>query len=591
MSVVGRGPDDRPRLALAIIHDVTREKRAETQLRESEDFLNLSLEIGGVGTYRRDYINRLIYCSPTTRTMNGLPPGDAPIPDSTWFATVLPEDAERLTREWAAGHARQAEIMSLEYRFMHPQTGIRHVETRSRVIYDSKGLPVGSRGVVIDVTDRRRVESRLAYMAQHDPLTELPNRTLFQMRLGEALERAGAGERSAIFCLDLDRFKEINDSLGHHVGDLLLKAVTRRLRASCRPSDTVARLGGDEFAIIQSPVLHRSDAAIFAERILQFLAQPYEIEGLSINVTASIGVAIAPDDGLEAHLLLRRADLALYAAKDGGGGYKTFAPEMGQRLQALRAFETRLSAALGDGALQTYYQPVIGIARQLLTGFEALLRWRDPERGIVPPDEFIPLAEANGQISQIGAFVLNRACAEAASWPERTKIAVNISATELARPDLADLAAAALAASGLEPHRLELEITERSILQTSDVTTDTLRRLKALGVKLSIDDFGTGFSSLSYLQDFRFDKVKIDRAFIARIEASERSRAIVRAIVNLCASLGIETTAEGVETAGQLAILRDMGCEEAQGFYFSPPRPADEIFDLVSRFRGPGDGT
>ncbi len=568
------------------MHDITSDIDTEAKSHENQELLSLALEIGEVGTFRRDYVSGLIYCGEKTRRMNALPPGDRPIPAERWLETLVPEDVDRLMQDVAQTFARQSTTLSLQYRFIHPEKGIRHAETRSRVEYNSTGVAVSSMGVVIDVTERCRTESRLVHLSHHDPLTDLPNRSLFHIRLREALKRAAEGQRSAIFCLDLDSFKDVNDTLGHAGGDFLLQKVANRLHAVSRRTDTIARLGGDEFAIIYSQMGDVSDVSQFASRILDVLCRPYEIDGQIISVSASIGIAIAPDDGLDASRLLRNADIALYAAKNAGRScYKRFEPVMDERLQALRAFDGRLRQALADGALELFYQPIVSLTTHRISGFEALLRWRHPERGLVLPDEFIPLAEANGHIGQIGVFILHQACAEAATWSGCPNVAVNISATEFARPDLVDIVSSALSKAELEPSRLELEITERTMLHDNEATIGTLRKLKALGVKISIDDFGTGFSSLAYLQHFAFDKVKIDRSFIGLVEVSTRSQAIVRAIVSLCVDLNIQTVAEGIETASQLSILSRMGCTEAQGFHFSRPRPAGEIENFILEFQ------
>ncbi|MEJ0047161.1 MAG: EAL domain-containing protein [Rhodospirillales bacterium] len=467
-------------------------------------------------------------------------------------------------------------------RYHHPLEGIRHIETRSRIEYDETGQPVGSVGVAIDVTERRAAEARISHLAHHDPLTDLPNRSLFRIRLDEALARARRGQAFAVLCLDLDHFKYVNDTLGHPIGDALLQAVTRRLRIAVRPTDTVARLGGDEFAIIQSDRARAADTTSLAARVIAAIAAPFDIEGHRIVIGTSIGISTAPDDALDADELLRNADMALYSAKgEERGRYRFFEPEMDMRMQARRALELDLRHALEDDAFELYYQPVIGIADSAVLGMEALLRWRHPGRGVVTPDRFIPLAEAIGLIVPIGDWVLRRACSDAMCWPGKLRVGVNVSAVQFASRTLVDSVAAALLASGLEPWRLELEITESAMLNDTEANLETLHRLRALGVRVAMDDFGTGYSSLSYLLRFPFDKVKIDRAFVTNLGRSRESAAIVGAVIGLCASLEMTTTAEGVETAGQLKALARIGCTEAQGFYFSPARPAAEIPGII----------
>ncbi len=584
VSIAARTADGRPSRLITVIQDITELKDAGAALRASQDLLHLSLDIGGVGTFRRDYQAGLIYCGPETRQMHGLPSGDEPIRADVWLATVPVEDQPRLMRDFDDAYSDRRSIAAFDYRFLHPERGLRHAMTRSRLEYDDSGRPLTSVGVVIDVTEQRSAERRLAHLAHHDPLTNLPNRTLFGIRLDDSLSRAKAGMQCAILCLDLDRFKDVNDTLGHPVGDALLRAVAARLRNVSRPSDTVARLGGDEFAIILSPLEHEADLAAFATAVVAALSAPYNVDGHRLVVGTSIGIAMALDDGLDAGRLLRNADVALYAAKrEGRGRYHFFDPAMDKKIQARRALEVDLRQALAEEAFELFYQPLVSTATRQIRGFEALLRWRHPVRGLVMPDAFIPLAEETGLIVPMGAFVLHRACAEATSWPGSPSIAVNLSASEFSSSGIVETVASALRHSGLDPCRLELEITETTMLQDTEATTATLRRLKALGVRIAIDDFGTGFSSLSYLQRFPFDKVKIDRSFVAPLGRTRESLAIVTAVNGLCAGLNMETTAEGVETEEQLAILSSIGCIEIQGFYFSPPRAASEVAALVER--------
>ncbi len=584
VSVAARTEEGRPSRLITVVQDITESKVAGAALRASQDLLRLSLDIGGVGTFRRDYRAGLIYCGPETRQMNGLPPGDEPIAADVWLATVLSEDRPRVLQDFSHAYADRRSIASFDYRFSHPERGLRHVMTRSRLEYDDTGRPLSSVGVIIDVTEQRSVERRLAHLAHHDPLTDLPNRTLFGIRLDECLMRAREGVQCAILCIDLDRFKEVNDTLGHPIGDALLCTVSARLRSLSRPSDTAARLGGDEFAIILSPLKTETDLAFAAESVVAALSAPYDINGHCLVVGTSIGIAIAPDHGLDADRLMRNADMALYAAKsEGRGRYRFFDPAMDEKVKARRALEADLRQALADEEFELFYQPLVSTATRRIRGFEALLRWRNQTRGFVMPDAFIPLAETTGLIVPMGAFVLHRACAEAASWPGSSSVAVNLSASEFSSAGIVETVASALDRAGLDPDRLELEITESTMLQDTEATTETLHRLKALGVRIAIDDFGTGFSSLGYLQRFPFDKVKIDRAFVAPLGRTRESLAIVKAVVGLCAGLDMETTAEGVETEEQMKILNSIGCLEVQGYYFSPPRPAGEIAALVAR--------
>jgi diguanylate cyclase (GGDEF)-like protein len=433
-----------------------------------------------------------------------------------------------------------------------------------------------------DITEQRRYEERIAHMALHDGLTDLPNRTLLNERLEQALARAKPGEIVAIHLLDLDHFKNVNDTLGHAVGDKLLNAVAGRLRALVEETDTVARMGGDEFAIVQAAIHDPTDAAMLATRIMDAVAQPYDIDGHHVTVATSIGIAVGRADGVDASQLIRDADLALYRSKsEGRGTFRFFEPGMDVQIQARRALERDLRNALSSGQLELHYQPFLNLARNDITGVEALIRWRHPERGMIPPGDFIPLAEEIGLILPLGEWAIRQACAAAATWPAGLRVAVNLSPAQFKSPGLVQVVISALAASGLAPERLELEITENILLENSEATLATLFQLREMGVRIAMDDFGTGYSSLSYLQTFPFDKIKIDRAFVKDITHNAGSRNIVRAVTAMAKGLGMETTAEGVETHEQLEAVKAEGCTEMQGFLLSRPLPADEIAKLL----------
>ncbi len=429
-----------------------------------------------------------------------------------------------------------------------------------------------------DVTERRDAEARIAHMAHHDALTDLPNRVLFHARLSEALARSRRGEACAVLCLDLDHFKSVNDTLGHPIGDALLKEVTSRLLRQVRELDTVARLGGDEFAIIQTSVDQPKDATALARRLIDALRQPYELDGHQVVIGTSIGISVIPDDGNDPDQLLKNADMAMYRAKsDGRGRYRFFEPEMDAWMQARRLMEVDLRRALAEGEFELYYQPLMNMQTRTVSSFEALLRWNHPTRGLVSPAEFIPLAEEIGLIIPLGDWVLNRACSDAALWPDSVGVAVNLSVMQFGHRSLVAGVADALRRSGLPPKRLELEITESVLMQDSDLTMDILHGLRALGVRIAMDDFGTGYSSLSYLRSFQFDKVKIDRSFIEALGQGGDSDAIVSAVTGLCERMGMTTTAEGVETRAQLEHLGALACTEVQGYLLSRPRPASEV--------------
>ena len=445
------------------------------------------------------------------------------------------------------------------------------------------GLPA-ILAAVIDVTERRKAEARIAHMAHHDALTDLPNRVLFRNRLHAALEgvrRQGDG-RLAVHCLDLDYFKSVNDTLGHPIGDRLLQAVAERFRWFLRETDSVARVGGDEFAVIQTAIGEPEEASNLAGRLIEAISRPYKIDGHQVVIGVSIGIAVAPENGCDPDMLLKNADVALYRAKaDGRNTFRFFEHEMDARLQARRLLELDLRKALTAGEFELFYQPLVDLRSNAISGFEALMRWHHPDRGMVSPAEFIPLAEEIGLIVPLGEWLLRQACCEAATWPEHLTIAVNLSPVQFKSRNLVSAVVSALASSGLEPSRLELEITESVLLQDSDANLATLHQFRNLGVRIAMDDFGTGYSSLGYLQKFPFDKIKIDQSFIREIEERPQSRAIVRAVAGLGASLGISTTAEGVETVDQLECLRGEGCTEVQGYLFSRPVPASELGPLL----------
>ena len=449
---------------------------------------------------------------------------------------------------------------------------------------DGFGRFHGYRGTASDVTAQIAAEQRAHYLALHDPMTELPNRELLCQRLDQVL--AGVRRRdsmTAVLIVDLDRFKSVNDTLGHAAGDRLIRLCSRRLEACVREVDTVARLGGDEFALIQVGVEGPGQAQALCSRLLAALVEPFELDGHEIIVTASIGVALAPGDAEEPGRLLQYADVALYRAKEEGRNtFRFFEPEMDGRLQARRALERDLRTALMRAELEVHYQLQVDALGQEPVGVEALARWNHPERGWVPATDFIPVAEETGLILQLGEQVLRTACAQAANWP-KVRLSVNLSPVQFRHGDLVGLVRRVLQESGLEARRLELEITERVLLADMGAALATLERLRGLGVRIAMDDFGTGYSSFSYLQKFPFDTIKIDRSFVAAIETRSEAHAIVRAVVGLGRSLGMRTCAEGVETAAQLAFLKAEGCDEVQGYYLARPLPASEIARLLDQ--------
>jgi diguanylate cyclase (GGDEF)-like protein len=434
-----------------------------------------------------------------------------------------------------------------------------------------------------DVTERRRAEMKIAHIARHDALTDLPNRVLLRERLAEGLAHVERGQRLAVLCLDLDQFKNVNDTLGHPSGDELLRQVAGRLRGCIQETDTIARIGGDEFFIIQTNVGGANDAERLAQSVADAIKVPYDINGHLVMIDASIGIALAPADGTDANELLKNADMALYGAKsDGRGVFRFFEPNMDARMKERRVLELALRKAFDNGEFELYYQPVLNLDKGKARCCEALLRWHHPERGMVAPAEFIPVAEDIGLIVRLGEWVIRQACADAAQWPDDICVAVNLSPTQLASKNLMPAVLNALAASQLPPHRLELEITEAVLMQNSEVTLRVLHQLRSLGIRISMDDFGTGYSSLSYLRSFPFDKIKIDRCFIKGLGESSDADAIVQAVTGLAESLHMTTTAEGVETQQQLELVRRLGCTDVQGFYYSRPLPLRELTKILA---------
>lgn len=452
--------------------------------------------------------------------------------------------------------------------------------TNGRTIARSR-RPLPSGGWVStheDITELRRIEKQLAYMAEHDALTDLPNRSLLSRRIEAVLPQAKRGKGFAILFVDLDRFKNVNDALGHAAGDQLLQQVAQKLRRSVREQDTVARLGGDEFAILQVSENQPRDSTALAKRINEVLKGTFDIDGHKVTVDTSIGIALAPADGFDAATLLRCADMALYRAKaEGRGTWRFFEAQMDLRMQARRRTEVELRQALENGHLSLYYQPLIRLSDERLGGFEALLRWHHPERGVTLPGDFMDVAEESGLIIQIGDWVLKNAAMQAMAWPEELRVSVNLSPVQFRASDVIRSVSDALDISGLAPERLELEITEAVLLRNTESTLEVLRSLRELGVGIVMDDFGSGYSSLGYLREFPFDRIKIDRSFVMDMPQTERAGAIVRAVASLGSALGMSTTAEGIETSDQLDIVRNAGYSLGQGFIFSPPRPAAEV--------------
>jgi diguanylate cyclase (GGDEF)-like protein len=557
----------------------------EDELKQLNRRIDVALNNMTHGLCMFDADQRLIVCNATYVAMYGLST------DQTLPGTAL----ERIENHRAAigtGAIASPEQAAAAAHTAQEYSAYTQELTDGRVIAVSQ-RPMADGGRVAvheDITERRRTEAKISHLARHDMLTNLPNRVLFREHLEDAFSRLEPDRGCAILSLDLDRFKSVNDTLGHPIGDELLKAVAGRLLSAVQSDDMVARIGGDEFAIVQNAVARPEQCSELAARIVEVVGRPYDIDGRHIDIGTSVGIAIAPHDGANPDQLLKNADMALYLAKsEGRGTHRFFEREMDKRLQARRALELDLRSAIVKGEFELHYQPIIHLRDGHVSGFEALVRWNHPHRGQIAPLKFIPLAEETGLILPLGEWVLRTACAEASKWPEPVSVSVNLSAAQFKGRSLVQVALNALAASGLSPDRLDLEITESVLLQDETNTLATLHQLRELGVRISMDDFGTGYSSLAYLRSFPFDKIKIDRSFVRDMPERNDSRAIVRAVTGLATSLKMATIIEGIETEVQLDMAKAEGCDEAQGFLFGKPMPEREVPAFLARRRRVAD--
>ena len=579
--------EGRPIRMLGALIDVTENRRAADKLRMSEELRRLGQQAAGIIMYSRDLDTGAVVVTPESLPLMGLRSDQAPTTPADMAALIVPEDRARVARELDEATERRGDV-ALEFRIRRPSDGeIRYLEVRANY-QDERAGPRRRIMVGIDVTRRKLAEEKLRYAARHDALTGLPNRTLLREHVEETLARMQSEAPFAVMCLDLDRFKEVNDTLGHAAGDHLLIEASRRLRAHLREGDMLARLGGDEFAVLAGGLADADAAAALAGALVESLSPPFFLEGERVEIGVSVGVAFGPRDGARHDDLMRAADMALYEAKGAGRGrFALFVPQMRAKLQSRRALRLDLERALERSEFEVFYQPILEVRTRRLSGFEALVRWRRPDGAYASPADFIPLCEETGLIAPLGAFVTEAACREAARWPGDLSVAVNLSPYQLASATLESDILGALKASGLDPARLELEITESAVLSETQATLATLARLKGLGLRIAMDDFGAGYSSLSYLRRFPFDRVKIDRDFIREIDASPKALAIVRTLADLCDALEMSTTAEGVETEAQLAAASLAGCRRVQGYLFSPPRPARDIAALIAKFGDP----
>jgi diguanylate cyclase (GGDEF)-like protein/PAS domain S-box-containing protein len=555
-------------------YELTREQEEKLRVRNLQFDTAINNMTQGLCFFDADH--KLIVCNEQYIKMYDLPPGSigpgtalSEIVDLRFAAGSIPEMSREEYLKWRSNVALLAE----------PSNSIIEMRNGRTILIRHRPMPdLGWVATHEDITEKRQVELKIEHMAHHDSLTELANRARLNDRLEQALAQPAHGGMIAVHHLDLDRFKAVNDTFGHHTGDTLLKIVAGRLRELVRASDTIARMGGDEFVIVQSPITAPGEATSLAERVIAAISEPFEIDGHQSVVGASVGIAISPRDGDASEKLLRNADLALYRAKqDGRGTFRFFEAGMDEHMQTRRSMEQDMRKALPGGEFELYYQPVVNLRSSTVSGFEALIRWNHPERGLISPATFIPLAEEIGFIIPLGEWVIRQACLTAAAWPEHLHVAVNISASQFRSAGLMQVIVGALGASGLKPTRLEIEITETVLLEDKEATLAILHQLRALGVRIAMDDFGTGYSSLTYLQSFPFDKIKIDRSFVKDITENAGSLNIVRAVASLANGMGMTATAEGVETNEQLDRITAEGCTEMQGYLFSRPLPARDI--------------
>jgi len=551
-------------------------KREERFRALTEKALDLTAIISAEG--------RILYTSPSVEQVLGIPAEQ--LNGTDMMTLVHPEDVDEIRCELERTVRAMPGEHMLPVRFRHADGSWRMLELTANNCLDHPAVA----GIVLncrDVTERTLAQERIRHLAHHDELTGLPNRNLFRDRAQQAMSQADRSRRRVgLMFLDLDRFKHINDSLGHHIGDKLLQQMAIRLSSAVRQSDTVARLGGDEFVIVLPEVRDIQDLTPLANKLLEIISAPVQLEGNELHVSGSVGISVFPDDGTDLDTLMRNADTAMYHAKENGrNNFQYFTPRMNEIAQERLTMETRLRRAIRNQEFVLHYQPIVSAVTGELVGVEALVRWQDPERGLVPPGQFIRVAEEAGLIGRLGAWVLHEACRQNRAWQQAglipIPVAVNLSAEQFRSRSLIDTVSEALALTGLDPCHLTLEITETLLMEQSEQTVDLLSRLNAMGLQLSIDDFGTGYSSLSYLSRFPIQKLKIDKSFVRDMRSDPSDAAITSAVIALAHSLRLRVLAEGVETREQLEFLRLRGCHEVQGYLFSKPLPAADFQAFV----------
>ena len=573
---------------IGMLLDVTGRKRVERAMRESEERYALAAQGANDGLWDWNLRTNKIFFSARWKAQLGLAEGEITDDPDQWFDRVHPDDRERLFGDLGLHLEGRTPHLETEHRVRHLDGSWRWMLVRGAAVREGSGKAYRLAGSQTDITERKNAEEKLLHDALHDALTGLPNRSLFMDRLGQAMafQERRSDYRFAVLFVDLDRFKTVNDSLGHMQGDLLLVQVSKRIADCVKPGDTVARLGGDEFAVLLEDFFDPEEPLRTAQRIQEALAASHDLEGTEVFASASIGVALGTPGYTRAEEVLRDADTAMYRAKDlGRATHAIFHPTMHAHARARLQLETDLRRALEREELRLRYQPVVSLQSGQIGGCEALVVWDHPTRGQIPPNDFIPSAEETGLIVQLGKWALLQACRDCKSWALPVSVSVNLSGKQLVHPDLLDHVRLALSSSGLDARRLRLEVTESVLMENAGPAALLLTQLKAMQVHLLLDDFGTGYSSLSYLHNFRFDTLKIDRSFVARLDAAGKQAEIVRTIVSLARALSMEVVAEGVENAGQIQTLRALSVEWAQGFWFSRPVDALAFGELLKARR------
>ena len=569
--------------SIAVVMDITERKRTEQELQKSHILLEIAERIAHVAAWDWDIVQDRLMWSEELYRIYGRDPKDYLPTIPGFFASVHPEDRERL-RDAVDSTLRDHRPFDIELRIVRPDGEVRFTHARAELTLDAAGRAVKMTGSSHDITDRKRAEQQILRLARQDALTGLSNRGVFVEALDRAITQTRRGGRNfAVLYLDLDHFKDINDTRGHPIGDLLLEEVAGRLRVTVRGTDTVARFGGDEFALIETDLRDPEDAAVLAEKLLKRVSEPFSIQGNEIRTGTSIGIAVYGPDSPDAEAILSQADVALYRAKsEGRGNYRFFTEAMDQEVRTRVTLAAELRSAIGAGQLFLLYQPQVDAPTERIVGLEALVRWQHPTRGVLLPGEFISIAEKSGLIVGVGHWVLREACRQMKQWMDAgiapPLVAVNVSAVQFKTPmELETKIEAILRETGLTPERLELELTESTLMEASREHNETLVRLRRFGVRIAIDDFGTGYSSLDYLRRFPVDRIKIAQVFVRGLQEGGENAAIIRAAIGLAHELGIKAVAEGVETEQQLRLISSWGCRQAQGFYFSKPLAPEEL--------------